>query len=316
MSTCLLNLLLITFNSIMLTGAIKKIKGIPSYFYRNFAAPRIYSLRDRKILLKNIELKNKYSGQHCFIIGGGPSVANIDLPKLSQEYTFVTNEFDKNPKYQALAPKFHLMSDSQYYTEDTGSFWLKRFKEKDQNISKETTVLLNLASRPFIKKYGLFKNHSVFYIGTQGIMSDNFPFSIKLDRYVPMPKNSLLLCLISAYYMGFSPIYILGCEHDFLAYPLKPGEPNTNNWYPYSYVDKEIANLDLSNAQVAIKFASERDAFANYECAMAHVLQLYKNYRLFYKKAKQANPDFQVLNVTPNSFLDVFPHIDFDQIKL
>ena len=300
----------------MLTNIIRKIKGIPSYFYRNYAAPRIYSLRDRKILSRNTELQNKYSGQRCFIIGGGPSVANVDLSKLSREYTFVVNEFDKNPQYHALSPKFHLMSDSQYYTEDTDSFWLKRFKEKDKNVPEKTTMLLNLASRPFIKKYDLFKNHSVFYIGTQGIMSDNFPFSIKIDSYVPLPKNSLLLCLISAHYMGFSPIYLLGCEHDFLAYPLRSGEPNTNNWYSYSHVDEEISKLDLSDAQVAIKFATERDAFANYECAMAHVLQLYKNYRLFYKKARQANPDFQVLNATPNSFLDVFPHIDLDQIKL
>ena len=298
-------------SNIMLTSIVKKIKRIPSYFYRNYIAPRIFSIRDRKILSKNLELKNKYIGQRCFIIGGGPSITDIDLSRLNQEFTFVTNEFEKNKQYHPLNPKFHLISDSLYYAEDLDSYWLARFQEKDKDIPVRTTMLLNMAALPFVKKHGLFKNHEVFYIGTQGIMTDKLPFSIELDKYVPMPKNSLLLSLISACYMGFSPIYILGCEHDFLAHPLKPGE-HTVTWYPYSYMDPNLKNID---AQAAKKYTSVKDSFMSYEDIIVNTLQLFKNYRLFYRQAKQEYPNIQIFNATPNSFLDVFPMINFEDIK-
>lgn len=299
----------------MLARIIKKIKLVPSYLYRNYAAPRLYSIRDRKILSQNLGLKNKYAGRRCFIIGAGPSINSVDLTKLNREYTFVMNEFEKNAQYYLLAPKFHLISDSIYYDEKAASLFLQRFREKDKQIPRETTMLLNLASRPFIEKYGLFKNHNVFYIGTQGIMSDKLPFSIKLDHYVPWPKNSLLLCLISAYFMGFSEIYVLGCEHNFLSQPPRPGQTSLANWYPYGYTDEDFANLDPSNLKEASKFTSAKDLFLNYETAVANVLQLFKNYRLFYKKVREIRPDIRIFNATPNSFLDVFPVINFEEIK-
>ena len=76
-----------------------KFERIFKYPYRNFIAPRIYSIRDRKILSRNLAVKYKYSNQRCFVIGSGPSISDIDFAQLQNEYTFVCNEFDKNPRY-------------------------------------------------------------------------------------------------------------------------------------------------------------------------------------------------------------------------
>ncbi|MBI2676558.1 MAG: hypothetical protein HYX21_01215 [Candidatus Yanofskybacteria bacterium] len=296
----------------MLVSIANKIKVIPGYLYRNYVAPKIYSILDRKILLKNLELKNKYVGQRCFIIGAGPSIADTDLSRLNREYTFVVNEFEKNKQYNSLTPTFHIISESNYFTESGPEYWRNRFKEKSRDVSVSTTMIFNLAAIPFIEKHSLFKQHKIYYAGTQGIFSDNLPFNINLDHYVPNPKNSILMCLIAAVWMGFSEIYLLGCEHSFLAQPLGP---NKSLSFGHSY-GHEISESDNVSIEVLKKYITPREMGFNYEMNMASVLQLFKNYRLFYAKARKAHSDLQIFNATPNSFLDIFPMINFEDIKL
>jgi len=295
----------------MLASIAKKIKVIPSYFYRNYAAPKIYSIRDKKTLSKNLELKDKYAGQRCFVIGAGPSIADTNLSRLNQEYTFVVNEFEKNTQHRSLTPNFHVISESNYFTESGPEYWRGRFKEKSRDMSKSTTMITNLAAVPFIEKHGLFKDHKIYYAGTQGIFSSNLPFNIDLDRYVPNPKNSILMCLLAAVWMGFNKIYLLGCEHSFLAQPLGP---NKSLSFSHSY-DYEISESDSVSDEILKKYITPKELNFNYEMNMASILQLFKNYRLFYAKARKARPGLQIFNATPNSFLDIFPMINFENIK-
>lgn len=295
----------------MLSNIARKIKSIPSYFYRNYAAPQIYSIRDRRILSRNLELKNKYAGRRCFIIGGGPSIASTDLSKLNGEYTFVVNEFDKNKQCHSLVPKFHALIDSNYCYENKFEYWPSRFKDKNQSVDISTIMLLNMEMRHFVEKYNLFKKHQVYYIGAQGIFTNNLPFNIGLDKYVPSPKNSALMCLIIAVWMGFDEIYLLGCEHSFLAQPLGK---NKSLGFSHSYED-ETSELDNASDEVLKKYITQEEMNCTYEINMANILQLFRNYRLFYSKALKTHPNLKIFNATSNSFLDVFPMINFNDIK-
>lgn len=296
----------------MLSSITNKIKKIPSYFYRNFVAPKIYSIRDKEILSRNLELKNKYADQRCFIIGAGPSIANTNLALLNQEYTFVVNEFEKNSQYKSLSPKFHVISESNYYTEGGPEYWTNRLKEKNNSISRETAIIINLRAKPFIEKNNLFQKHKIYFVGTQGIFNDNLPFNIDLDKYVPQPKNSMLMCLLIANWLGFKEIYLLGCEHSFLAQPLGPMK--SLGW-AHSY-ESEAAQIASTDAETLKKYITPKEMSFNYEMSMASVLQLFRSYRLFYAKVQKINPNLKIFNATPNSFLDIFPMINFNDIKL
>lgn len=295
----------------ILSNILRKIKGILSYFYRNYIAPRLYDVLDHKVLSKNLELKNKYTNRRCFIIGGGPSVADINLSRLSNEYTFVMSEFEKHPQYNDLVHKFHIIADSNYFTEGQTEHWPRRFKEKDHDIPTDTTIIINRAAKPFIDKYNLFKNHQVYFMGTQGIFTDNLPFNINIDHYVPQPKNSVLMCMMAAVWMGFNEIYLLGCEHNFLASPLGRGKSSA---FIHGY-DDGIPKLDTADSEIIKKYINQKELRVTYETNMANMVQLFRSYRLFYAKARKTHPSLQIFNTTPNSFLDVFPMIDFEDIK-
>ena len=85
--------------------------------------------------------------------------------------------------------------------------------------------------------------------------------------------------------------------------------------YSHNYKD-ELSDIDKTNDQVVKRFAVPRDLTMSYEDNVAHVLQLFKNYRLLYKKLGRTHPDIKIFNATPNSYLDIFPMIDFKDIKI
>ena len=85
--------------------------------------------------------------------------------------------------------------------------------------------------------------------------------------------------------------------------------------YDHSYED-EVSVLDPTNEEILKKYFAPKDLYMTYEKNIANILQLFRNYRFFYQKAKKVYPGIQIYNATPNSFLDVFPMINFEDIKL
>lgn len=291
---------------------MRKFKKIYSYLYRNYFLPRILSWKHRDVLSKNKELENKYKDKRCFLVGGGPSVKNINLGTLKDEYTFVMGEFDNNPQFEVLNPKFYVISDSVYFTEGESDYWNKQFEKKDKTIKSSTNIFVSLNARTYAEKYHLLTNHKIYYLGMQGIISENFSFNTKLDRYLPWPKNSMLLSIMIAVYLGFEEIYLLGCEHNFLCFNIGQGKAIS---YDYGHKDS-VTEADINNDEVVKKLAVPRDLTMTYEENIAHVYQLFKNYRLLYSKVKKLYPNVKIYNATPNSFLDVFPVINFEDIKI
>lgn len=291
---------------------MNKFKKIYSYLYRNYLLPKLLSWKFRNVLSKNKELKNKHGGKRCFLIGGGPSVKNINLGVLKDEYTFVMGEFDNNFQFEVLNPKFYVISDSVYFTEGESDYWNRQFEKKDKTIKSSTDIFVSLNARTYTKKSHLFTNHKVHYLGMQGIISENFSFNTDLDKYLPWPKNSMLLSMMIAVYMGFEEIYLLGCEHNFLCFNIGQGKAIS---YNYGHKDS-VTEADINNDEVVKKLAVPRDLTMTYEANIAHILQLFTNYRLFYSKVRKLSPNIKIYNATPNSFLDVFPMINFEDIKI
>jgi hypothetical protein len=118
--------------------------------------------------------------------------------------------------------------------------------------------------------------------------------------------------MMIAVWMGFSEIYLLGCEHSFLAQPL--GKDKSLGW-SHSYKD-ETTKLSSANTDILKKYISKKELNSNYETIMINMLQLFRSYKLFYTKALKAHPNLKIFNATPNSFLDVFPYKEFHDIKI
>lgn len=297
----------------------KKIKYYSGYLYRNIIYPRLLTKQYRETLQKNLAVKDSHLGKRCFILGSGPSIKDIDLNTLKNEYVFAVNEFDRHAQYKNLQHVYHVLADACYFIDNKNTYFWERLKHKSDTADPAVTYFFHIKGKELVKREGLFSKNKIYYLSSQGIISDHFDFNIDLDKTMPWPKNSILSCLMVAVYLGFREIYLLGCEHNFLT--LNVGiEQGRKKTLDHFFVNEELENMtNISEEEARKKIITRfghwegREDYT-YESKMAQILQLFKNYRLFYQKVKRKYSEIKIFNATPNSYLDVFPATDFSEI--
>lgn len=290
-----------------------------SYVYRNLIYPRLLTRKYQDILAKNLEIKNKYLGQRCFILGSGPSIKDLDLNRLQDEYVLVVNEFDRHPQFKNLRHVHHVLADACYFIDNKNTYFWERLKHKSDTTDSAVTYFFHVKGKTLVEKEKLFSKNKIHYLSSHGIISDHFDFNINLNKTLPWPKNSILSCLMIAVYLGFREIYLLGCEHNFLT--LNVGmEQGRKKTLDHFFVNQELENMIHMDEKEAKEKMTARfghwEGHENYtyESKIAQILQLFKNYRLFYQKVRGLHPEIKIFNLTPNSYLDVFPARSLEEI--
>mgnify|MGYP001610770756 CR=1 FL=1 len=197
-------------------------------------------------------------------------------------------------------------------------FW-ERLKHKSNTADPVITYFFHIKGKSLIERERLFSKNKIYYLSSQGIISEHFDFNIDLDKTLPWPKNSILSCLMIAVYLGFREIYLLGCEHNFLT--LNVGiEQGRKKTLDHFFVNEELESMtNMSEKEAKDKIIArfrhwEGHEDYTYESKMAQIIRLFKNYRLFYQKVRKLHPDIKIFNATPNSYLDVFPSIPYEDI--
>ena len=294
------------------------IKNKTKYIYNNIIYPRILTRRYKDILNKNLEIEGLHQGQRCFIFGTGPSMKDLDLDKFKAEPVFVVNDFDRHPQFKSLQRVHQVIPDAWYFMEDKKTYFWDRLKHKSDHADPKTVYFFHIKGKDLITREGLFNKNKIYYLNSQGIISEHFDFNIDLDKTLPWPKNSLLSCLMIAVYMGFKEIYLLGFEHSYLATHtgLEQGKSRSVNHFYVNTELEETSKMKESEAEEILRrrFKWDREINNTYEEKMIIFLQLFKNYRLFYQKVRKLYPEIKIFNATPNSFLDVFPAMSYEDL--
>lgn len=181
--------------------------------------------------------KNKYLGKRCFIIGNGPSLKQQDLTLLKDEVTFVTNWFPLHENYQQIDPTYYCICAHEIF-----GGWNKKveFDTKLYQLLKQRAQN-SIKIFPFFFKEGieaqqLFDRDKVSYIlyepPVQEVhVANQMNLDIASQRMHMGHTVISIFCLPIAYYLGFSEIYLLGCDCDYGMQ--KPGD-SRSYFYDYS----------------------------------------------------------------------------------
>lgn len=187
-----------------LQKVIKKIRAINSRAsnvrYELAAKGITVSDNERKLL----GLRNINKGKRCFIIGNGPSLNEIDLTLLKNEYTFGVNAIYTNHEKMGFYPTYYVVED--FLVAEDRSTEINAYNKSDIKFfgnylryclnPDETTVLLNV-----------LLDYSEY---------ENFPhFSQNLLQKVWVGGTVSYLCMQIAFYMGFSEVYLVGFDHNY-----------------------------------------------------------------------------------------------------
>jgi len=150
------------------------------------------------------EFANKYAGRRAFIIGNGPSLNKTDLTKLKGEITFGVNSIFYNFDQMGFKPTFYVVED--------------RLVAEDR---AEEIKALTGTTKIFGTELQYCLGGSLETIWANVIYDfSNYPgfpnFSKDADQCLWVGGTVSYLCMQLAYYMGFSEVYLVGFDHDYI----------------------------------------------------------------------------------------------------
>lgn len=287
---------------------MKLIKNcIPFTMYRWLIEKKNYNFSkiDDELIQRMARYKNIHNGERCFILGNGPSLLDVDLSLLSSEYTFSVNQLPRNKHFADLRTTYHMWSDSLFF-EINGTkpedIELLNVMKNVKSCDNNPIVFYELSAFNMIQKYKLYDDLNIEYF--RAISMD---FDIGLGNYVdfsysipnfPTVVHSAI-CL--AVYMGFSEIYLLGCDcTGFVNIANNRLNQGNNVRYGYAVSEKERKRMEEKSNERRIA-----DELSSY----VELFNLYEKLTVYCQKQ-----GVMLLNATDKSLIDSIPKVKLGEI--
>lgn len=166
-------------------------------------------LTDKNVRLSKKRLnriKGRHEGHQCFIMGNGPSLNKMDLELFKDEYVWGSNRcyllFDRI----SWRPKFYTAVDTRVVPDNANEI------SALTNALNETIFFFPINFR---YKNVLQSNTNIYWYEERYLNEKNLPFSmfsIEADRFVYSVHTVTIAALQLAVYLGFNPIYLIGCD--------------------------------------------------------------------------------------------------------
>lgn len=222
------------------------------------------------LLESNRALKDIHYGERCFILGNGPSLKTENLDLLRGETIFTVNQITRLPDYNKLHPQYHFWVDGNFFNIDLN-------KPEDVELlnimfntgTEETICFFPLERESFCKKHKLDKKLNLCYFAAKPRLTlyEDFDLPIDFTKYLPGFGTVVQYSICMAIYMGFSEIYLLGCDNTGIMVTIKSAlKENDKNDYAYTVSENEkkrMENLLNRNSieQYAIDYAQTLTAY-------------------------------------------------------
>lgn len=197
---------------------LNKIRYIKTYMH--------FFINYKDLIIKNIELKDKHKGKRCFILGSAPSIKKENLKSLKNEIVFALNNFYVHEDFTEImsgnVPKYYMTAT--VHPPQIEDEWKRWFEDMEKYVSKDTNMIFGLNAykgniKYIFKKYGLFKEHKISWYFTGVDISKEYIFDPKdtqLTNPIWIASTVSTYALLTAIYMGFDEIYLLGIDHNYI----------------------------------------------------------------------------------------------------
>ncbi len=260
----------------------------------------------RRGIENNKAFKNIHKGQRCFILATGPSIATQDLTQLADETCIAVSDFHLHPQAGAIDPEYcvnapmHAPFDvdaikvsiggaRRVFSSDTRYF----FGHVPYQYSWHSVFRANSALMPM-------HTHYINYSGSSRLDEFNFRNPGNWDL-AGTPFNCMTVVFSAiqlAVYMGFSKIYLLGCDHDYLQRIIRGQGFDDHHFY-------QDRDAGLKGAAQVLESFTLEQWFEQYYFR-------WMQYRLMLEYARENGQE--IVNATNGGMLDVFPRARLDEV--
>jgi hypothetical protein len=239
----------------------------------------------------NSPLVGRHAGEHrCFVIGNGPSLKDIDLKPLANEYTIGANSFYKHPDAAFIALDYLCINDPHFMKNEPRSVsWHRTVAEK----LPTTHLVLNETARPLVREHQLYSGHEVYYVGwgprTHRAASINLDLTRPLNIGMTTGSSVAIPLALS---LGFREIYLIGFDCNWLA--------STSKSYHFYQTHEYFPEFDA--------VGKDTRGFS-YEDELRSVLLEFESHRLLRERAETMGA--HIVNATQGGLLDVYERREF-----
>jgi len=154
-----------------------------------------------------VELKDKWRGERCVIIGNGPSINDTDLTLLKDEFTFAVNGIFYKKDQMGFDPTFYVVEDDAVMRENKDA--INAFKADYKFFPTEYKHLHGEGDDVFffLKNRGFYEKSSPYCIPR---------FSKDAARRLYCGQSVTHINLQLAYYLGFESVYLIGVDFSYV----------------------------------------------------------------------------------------------------
>jgi hypothetical protein len=247
----------------------------------NLRARALFTTFSEKTLLhKNRQLKNCARGKRAFLLATGPSLKMENLKALKGEDCFSLSNFFLHEDLEIIQPKFHFFAP--YHEPLILENYIEWLKEADRKLPKSTKMVLGHKTKEIVEQHGLFPTRPVYYLFLEGMFSGNYD----ITKTVMSPQTGPIMMLPWLMYMGYSEIYLLGCDNTIL----RDYGKTTTNFYPK---DKDVR-----------KNATSGNNWPDILTTLRYVERMFEHYEYYKHTADKSG--IQIINLSQDSWIDIF----------
>jgi hypothetical protein len=164
---------------------------------------------------KNIKYKDIHKGERCFIIGNGPSLKQQDLSLLRGEYVLTCNQLMRNPVFPQLRTSYHFWADPTFFALSPDRPEDMELLEVMLSVNTEGNKPVNFFAQEgfeFAKRFNLEEKLDIAFYAHRLELTDKYNNGIHFEKFTPNLHTVVHYAVAMAIYMGFSEIYLLGCD--------------------------------------------------------------------------------------------------------
>lgn len=214
---------------------------------------------------ENAKYKDMHKGKRCFILGNGPSLKEQDLSCLKGEILFTVNQFFRMDGAKELKPSYHFWADPFFFN-NNGCMTDDMLRAMECAAESAITFFESTAYE-YVTSHHMDKRIPCSFFKCGLALFDNSDISVDFSEWVSGAATVVQYAVEMAIYMGFSEIYLLGCDMTGILSVIQSKEKKAvEGTYSYQIDEKERKRIDALSACVSMEsqFVGWGNMFAGY----------------------------------------------------
>jgi hypothetical protein len=258
-------------------------------------------LKYKEIVKNNVELKDKHKGGRCFLLGSGPSIKDENLKPLKNEIVFALNNFYVHDDFSEImggnVEKYYMTAP--IHPPQSEREWIDWFSDMDNYVPNNSTMLFGISNqvnnvKNIVDQNNLFSTQQKYWYYSGINIYEHYqhsPADIDISKMTWIADTVSIYALVFAIYMGFSEIYLLGMDHNYICH--KESD--------YRFYKNAIHQKDEDKRTIKESSRTKHASLGIYK--------IFSQYELL-----SDNSDTLILNTSNNTLLDIFKYVSLKNI--